>query len=542
MSMSGAFEARTSAAVVPRPARASGVRASVAPNSEWVRLSKCRNIPACEKRPSSPRRARGRALVPAPAFAWGAVGASLHHGARDRSAAAGDQAVLRALPRRARAARQRSRSVARRRVGGRAANHSDRLRRRRATARIRSPRCRASTTPRSRSSASRSFDRNGLLPWRTMEEFGNLRRIFEGFARNQLYVGGNTVLFASTLAHYIQDAHQPLHAHNNYDGQLSGQTRPPRRFERELFERFESRLTINPAPVVRSTNTRDSIFDIALASYQLVPTDPRRPTATPSAARTPTTTRTSRSSSPNIRPMLERQLAGAITATASAIVGAWDAGRQAGAESSTSRGRFRRSRSRRRLDDAAVYLVPIGSGRFELYTEPPDDAAIRRRRSTSAAGFWRRTVASPARDAGGRWRAPRTPGTACDARPDGSRAWRDWLVRRIAESIAEQRTLWSLRARRRRPRSCYPVRSVRRVGGRRQGAAARARAPSPRPVAGRSNLVGVCRDRASSCWCPARISSATTSLFRVVGHFLSWRGARQALERIVVARRARSRR
>jgi hypothetical protein len=29
MSMSGAFEARTSAAVVPRPARASGVRASV---------------------------------------------------------------------------------------------------------------------------------------------------------------------------------------------------------------------------------------------------------------------------------------------------------------------------------------------------------------------------------------------------------------------------------------------------------------------------------------------------------------------------------
>jgi hypothetical protein len=25
------------------------VRASVAPNSEWVRLSKCRNIAACEK-------------------------------------------------------------------------------------------------------------------------------------------------------------------------------------------------------------------------------------------------------------------------------------------------------------------------------------------------------------------------------------------------------------------------------------------------------------------------------------------------------------
>ena len=78
--------------------------------------------------------------------------------------------------------------------------------------------------------------RHGLLPWRTMEEYGNLRRIFQGLTRNQLYVGGNTVLFASTLAHYIQDAHQPLHVHNNYDGQLSGQTGLHSRFESELFE------------------------------------------------------------------------------------------------------------------------------------------------------------------------------------------------------------------------------------------------------------------------------------------------------------------
>ena len=39
MSMSGAFEARMSAAVVPRPPRRSGVRASVAAKSVWVRLS-----------------------------------------------------------------------------------------------------------------------------------------------------------------------------------------------------------------------------------------------------------------------------------------------------------------------------------------------------------------------------------------------------------------------------------------------------------------------------------------------------------------------
>src|SRR5436305_2972089 len=39
MSMSGAFDASTSAVVTPRPDRPSGVRASVSPNSVCVRLS-----------------------------------------------------------------------------------------------------------------------------------------------------------------------------------------------------------------------------------------------------------------------------------------------------------------------------------------------------------------------------------------------------------------------------------------------------------------------------------------------------------------------
>ena len=164
--------------------------------------------------------------------------------------------------------------------------------------------------------------RHGLLPWRTMEEFGNLRRIFQGFGRDQLYVGGNTVLFASTLAHYIQDAHQPLHVHNNYDGQLSGQNGLHSRFESELFERFESRLTINPAPVRLVNNTRDFIFDTALSSFQLVPqileADRRA-----IGAKDAYDDEYFEKFFTDIRPVLERQLAGAITATASAIVSAW---------------------------------------------------------------------------------------------------------------------------------------------------------------------------------------------------------------------------
>ena len=165
--------------------------------------------------------------------------------------------------------------------------------------------------------------RHGTLPWRTMEEAGNLRRMFQGVARSQLYAGGNTVLFASTLAHYIQDAHQPLHVHNNYDGQLSGQTGVHSRFESELFERFEARLSINPAPVRRISNTRDFIFDIALSSHQLVPKILEADRAAIGTSDTYDDAYFEKFLG-HIKPLLEQQLAGSITATASAIVGAWE--------------------------------------------------------------------------------------------------------------------------------------------------------------------------------------------------------------------------
>src|SRR5437763_6606147 len=92
-----------------------------------------------------------------------------------------------------------------------------------------------------------------------------------GFTRNQLYVDGNTVLFAATIAHYIQDAHQPLHVHNNYDGQLTGQNGVHSRFETQVFERFQSQLTVSPPPLASVANANAFIWDIALDSYQLVP-------------------------------------------------------------------------------------------------------------------------------------------------------------------------------------------------------------------------------------------------------------------------------
>ena len=84
-----------------------------------------------------------------------------------------------------------------------------------------------------------------------------------------------------------------------------------------------------------------------------------------------------------------------------------------------------------------VYLVPIGRGRFELYSEPPDEPSHAQARDGVLRRQIRRTAA--------RWHdmvhAART------AEP--ARGWlarsRDALVRRLAESVAQQRTLWALR-------------------------------------------------------------------------------------------------
>ena len=70
------------------------------------------------------------------------------------------------------------------------------------------------------------------MPWREAEEFGNLRRGFEGFKRQATYATSDVVLFAAVASHYIQDAHQPFHATNNFNGQLTGNDGLHARFER----------------------------------------------------------------------------------------------------------------------------------------------------------------------------------------------------------------------------------------------------------------------------------------------------------------------
>src|SRR3954452_12507236 len=168
-----------------------------------------------------------------------------------------------------------------------------------------------------------TLKRYGLLPWREAEMFGNLRRGFEGFKKQAPYAVSDVVLFSAVASHYLQDAHQPLHATDNFDGQLTGQRGVHARFERDLVERYEQRLTMNPRTPVAITNAREAAFEALLSSFQLV--EPLlKADREASAGREFYDDAYYEAFLQKVKPLLERRLSESITATAGMIMGAWE--------------------------------------------------------------------------------------------------------------------------------------------------------------------------------------------------------------------------
>jgi hypothetical protein len=165
--------------------------------------------------------------------------------------------------------------------------------------------------------------KEGTLPWREQEEFGNLRRAFEGFKRSSPYATSDATVFAAIAAHYIQDAHQPFHATDNFDGAQTGNNGIHARFERDLIERFESKLTLTPVPPRAIANSRDAAFDALLSSYQLVAPILAADKAAIAGKDTYDDDYFQKFFTA-VKPILERRLSEAITATAGVIIGAWE--------------------------------------------------------------------------------------------------------------------------------------------------------------------------------------------------------------------------
>ncbi len=73
--------------------------------------------------------------------------------------------------------------------------------------------------------------RAGLLPWNAERVYRQLIRAMRDRDRDR------TLALAGHLAHYVEDAHSPLHATVNYDGQLTGNDGIHGFYERAMIER-----------------------------------------------------------------------------------------------------------------------------------------------------------------------------------------------------------------------------------------------------------------------------------------------------------------
>jgi len=170
--------------------------------------------------------------------------------------------------------------------------------------------------------------KNGTVPWRAEEIYNQLRDAFKQLPTAP-YARDNVKLFSAVLAHYVGDSFQPLHACLNYDGQLTNQQGIHSRFESELFERYETKLRITPAPVAIIPNAREFVFATLGDSFQQVD-------AVLAADRDAVKGRTEYDDGyfstlfEKAGPVMEQRMSGAVTAIASLITSAWtDAGKPA---------------------------------------------------------------------------------------------------------------------------------------------------------------------------------------------------------------------
>jgi hypothetical protein len=171
-----------------------------------------------------------------------------------------------------------------------------------------------------------------------------------------------------------------------------------------------------------------------------------------------------------------------------------------------------------------VYLVPVGAGRFELYSEAPDEGAPDGE-SLPADSFWRRTV----HKAQVRWREAVHTARGSDASAGWFARLRDRAVCRAAETVAEQRTLWSLRH--------FTAATLVYPSDLTAAAAADVRdrlLAHARKHHGKWLVIDTALFAVSGVFMlvPGPNVLAYYFAFRAVGHYLSWRGAQQALERI----------
>jgi hypothetical protein len=333
------------------------------------------------------------------------------------------------------------------------------------------------------------------------------RRAFEEFKREAPYTTSNVTLFSAVAAHYIQDAHQPLHATDNYDGQQTGNAGIHSRFERDLIERYESRLKLTPAPVKPMGSARDAAFEALLASYLLV--DPLLKADKEAIG----------SGDTYDDAYFEKFFHhGAAAARAAAVRrhhrhGQHDRQRLGPGRPTDGPAHRRAAATKSPFAPMTVYLLSVGRDRFELYSEPPDKPASRRDRTPGASVTGRTPPMCGGMRSSNRRGSAHPPGASRSGETPPCAGWRKPLPNN--ERCGRSRSSA-------RPSCCFRHRSVNRKPARRSIALGAAARPPSRLVDGRG--CPVVRGLRAGGADPRAELLAYYLGFRLIGHWLSWRG------------------
>lgn len=106
----------------------------------------------------------------------------------------------------------------------------------------------------------------GIITW-TIGEV--VDRLAGDLAAQDWDAAGRTI---ADLCHYVGDAHVPLHATKNYDGQYTGNDGIHSRWESTMMGMFIQEIAVDPAPVTFYPDAVEAAFDIIEESWSGVAT------------------------------------------------------------------------------------------------------------------------------------------------------------------------------------------------------------------------------------------------------------------------------
>jgi hypothetical protein len=105
--------------------------------------------------------------------------------------------------------------------------------------------------------------KTGILPWHVNELIVKLTRAFKNLNKPEI------LLFSGDIAHYIGDAHTPLHTSENHDGQLTGQKGIHSMWESEMPEKFSASYSFHTGNATYINEPLQAIFKTIAHSSEL---------------------------------------------------------------------------------------------------------------------------------------------------------------------------------------------------------------------------------------------------------------------------------